>query len=242
MARRSNLIVVLGLVVFVVGAAATYLIARDDGGDSASGGAGEVTVLYAEEAIPAGTTGADAVEAGAVKSRSIRESAVPADAITDRSQLAGLTAVLGVAQGQTLRLSQFREAQTRIGTLEIPEGKTAMAVQLANVAGVAGFAGAGDRIDVYGLLRPDGQVPAGAARLIMQAVEVLSVNGTTLAGAQGQPGAEGLVFLLAVSPVQAEQLAYLTSFQQLYFSLVARDATPVPATPGVDIDSVLENR
>lgn len=242
MAKRSNLIVVLGLVVFVIGAGATFLIGRSDDDGRASTDEGEVSVLYAAQPIPAGTTGADAVNTGLVKARAIPLSAAPADAVTDRTQLAGLVTTLGVPEGQTLQMSQFRQAQTRIGTLQIPEGKTAMALQLANVPGVAGFAGAGDRINVYGLIKPDGNLPEGAAKLILQGIEVLSVNGTALAGSQGQPGGEGLVFLLAVTPEEGERLAFLTSFQQLYFSLVAAETQPVPPTPGVNVDNVLEDR
>ncbi len=229
MARRSNLIVALGLAVFVVGAGATYLLARDNGDDTPA--AGKVNVLYAAKAIPSGTSGGNALDAGLVKTKGIDAAAKPANALTDPSQLAGRTAILGVPEGQVLTLEQFQEAQTRIGTLKIPEGKTALALQLANVPGVAGFAGAGDHVNVYGLMKDGPQGPQ--AKLIMQNIEVLNVNGTTLAGGQGQPGAGGLVFLLAVDAVAAEQLVHLTSFQQLYFSLVAKDQAPVGGTPGV---------
>ena len=67
----------------------------------------------------------------------------------------------------------------------------------------------------------------------MQNLEILNVNGTTLVDNQGQPGASGLVFLLAVTPAEGEQLTYLTSFQQLYFALAAKDQAPVDGTPGV---------
>jgi Flp pilus assembly protein CpaB len=230
MARRSNLIVILGLVVFIVGAGATYLIARDDG-DDVTARAGKTVVLYAAKPIPAGTTGGNALDQGLVKTKAIADSAKPVNAITDPSQIAGRIAALGVPEGQVLTSEQFKDAQTRIGTLKIPDGKTAMAVQLAHVPGVAGFAGAGDRINVYGLTR-DG--PQGAqSKLIMQNVEVLNVNGAALATGQGQPGGSGLVFLLAVSPSEAEQLVYLTSLQQLYFALVAKDRPAGEPTPGV---------
>ncbi|MFN2506893.1 MAG: Flp pilus assembly protein CpaB, partial [Acidimicrobiales bacterium] len=198
MGKRSNLVVVLGLAVFMVGAGATYLIARDNGDESASPGSGKVAVLYAAKSIPAGTTGGNALNQGLVKTKAIGASAKPATALTDPSQLAGRTATLGVPEGQVLTAEQFKEAQTRIGTLKIPDGKTALAVQMANVPGVAGFAGAGDRVNVYGLLKPEGGTPGGSAKLIMQNVEVLNVNGATLAGGQGQPGGVGLVYLLAV--------------------------------------------
>jgi pilus assembly protein CpaB len=234
MAKRSNLIVTLGLVVFVVGAAATFLVTRDgDDGSTPAVGSGKASVLVAEKPIPAGTSGASAVNSGLVKAKVVSESAKPADALTDTSQLAGRTATLGVSEGQILTAGQFQLAQTRIGTLNIPEGKTALALQLANLPGVAGFAGAGDRVNVYGIVKADpGARGAPAARLIMQNTEVLNVNGTTLAAAQGQPGGAGLVYLLAVTAEEAERLVYLTTFESLYFSLVAKDSAGVPGTPG----------
>ncbi len=240
MGKRSNLIVTLGLAVFLVGAAATYLVVRNsDGGGTSS--ANKVPVLVAEKAIPAGTTGTAMVTQGMIKTRDVDASAKPATAITDASQLAGKTVTLGVAEGQVLTLDQFQTAQTRIGTLKIPDGKTALALQLANVPGVAGFAGAGDRINIYGVVKPgsDPKNPQGATHLIMSNTEVLNVNGTTLAPTQGQPGGTGLVFLLAVSPVEAERLIYLSTFEQLYFSLVAKDAAPVGSTPGSSIADAL---
>ena len=240
MGKRSNLIVTLGLAVFIVGAAATYLVVRNSD-DGTSVGAGKATVLVADQPIPAGTTGAAAVSQGMVKNKAIDAAARPATALTDPSQLAGKTVTLGVSQGEILTTDQFQTAQTRIGTLKIPEGKTALAVQLANVPGVAGFAGAGDRINVYGVVKAgsDPKNPAGMAHLIMQNTEVLNVNGAPLAAAQGQPGGAGLLYLLAVSPAEAERLIYLSTFESLYFSLVSKDAAPVGATPGSSIADAL---
>ena len=238
MAKRSNLIVVLGLAVFAIGAGATYLIARDNGNGTPATKEGQVVVLYAAKEIPAGTSGSDAVNSGLARQKAIVASAKPANALTDPTQLAGRTAILGVSEGAVLTSDQFVDAQTRIGTLKIPEGKTALALQMANVPGVAGFAGAGDHINIYGVSK-DG--PQGAtAKLIMQNVEVLNVNGTSLVSAQGQPGAGGLVFLLAVDQTAGEQLVYLTSFQQLYFALVSKDQPAVGGTPGVNSSQALK--
>lgn len=238
MAKRSNLVVFLGLAVFLVGAGATFLIARDNGEDTPVAGPGRASVLYAAKAIPAGTSGGNAVNQGMVKTKVVAESAKPANALTDSSQLVGRVAALGVAEGQLITSDQFQESQTRIGTLKIPEGKNALAVQLANVPGVAGFAGAGDNINIFGLTEDGPQGPQ--AKLIMQNIEVLNVNGASLAGNQGQPGGAGLVYLLAVDPQAAEQLVYLTSFQKLYFSLVAKDQAPVGSTPGVNQQQALK--
>ena len=242
MGKRSNLIVTLGLAVFIVGAAATYLVVRNSDSGGTASAAGRVAVLVADKPIPAGTTGSAAVNGGLVKTKSIDGSARPATALTDVSQLAGKTVTLGVSQGEILTTDQFQAAQTRIGTLKIPDGKTALALQLANVPGVAGFAGAGDHINIYGVVKPgsDPKNPSGMAHLIMQNTEVLNVNGATLVAAQGQPGGTGLVYLLAVSPVEAERLIFLSTFEQLYFSLVSKDAAPVAGTPGSSIADALK--
>jgi pilus assembly protein CpaB len=242
MGKRSNLIVTLGLAVFIVGAAATYLVVRNSDDGSTTPGAGRVSVLVAAKPIPAGTTGATALSQGMVKGRTINGAARPDTALTDSSQLAGKTVTLGVTEGEILTSDQFQTAQTRIGTLKIPDGKTALAVQMNNVPGVAGFAGAGDHVNIYGLIKPDSDPknPQGAAHLILQNTEILNVNGSNLAAAQGQPGGTGLVYLLAVNPLEAERLVYLTTFQQLYFSLVSKDAASVPGTPGTSITDALK--
>ena len=240
-AKRSNLIVTLGLVVFVVGAAATFLVLRNGGNDAtAEPGSGRVSVLVASKPIPAGTNGGAVIEAGMVKNKVVADSAKPATALTDPTQLAGRTAILGVSEGQILTSDQFQQAQTRIGTLKIPDGKTALAVQMGNVPGVAGFAGAGDHVNVYSVVKSAPEMKGSpAVRLVMQNTQILNVNGTTMAAAQGQPGGTGLVYLLAVTAEEAERLVYLSSFEQLYFSLVSKDQAPVAGTAGAsNIDAL----
>jgi len=234
MAKRSNVIVTLGLAVFIVGAMATFLILRDTGEDTPAAGSGKVAVLVAAKPIPAGTNGSDAANGGLVKSKVVADSVKPANALTDPTQLAGRSASLGVPEGQIITSDQFQPTQTRIGTLKIPEGKTALALEMKNVPGVAGFAGAGDRINVYGVVKSSSETAGGgpSVKLIMQNTEVLNVNGTTLAAAPGTPGGTGLVYLVAVTPVEAERLVFLTSFEQLYFSLVSKDQPAVGDTPG----------
>jgi Flp pilus assembly protein CpaB len=241
MGKRSNLIVTLGLAVFIVGAAATYLVVRSSD-DGATSSASKVPVLVATKPIPAGTTGTAVVTGGMIKTKGVDVASKPSTAITDASQLAGKTVTLGVAEGEVLTLDQFQAAQTRIGTLKIPDGKTALALSLNNVPGVAGFAGAGDHVNIYGVIKPDSDPknPEGAVHLIMQNTEILNVNGANLVAAQGQPGGVGLVYLLAVSPIEAERLIFLSSFQQLYFSLVSKDAATVGATPGSSIVDALK--
>jgi len=222
MAKRSNLILTIGLVVFIVGAGATFLVVRNgSGGTTKAVGAGGSSVLYAAKAIPSGTAGAAAYDQGYIKSRAVSASAKPPGALTDPSELAGKTALGSVPEGTIITTSQFATPQTSLGSVKIPIGKTALALSLAPVPGLAGFAAAGDHIDIFGVLKDGPGAPS--AKLIMQNTEVLTVSPATAANP---------TYLLAVSAPEAERLVFFTSFDSLYFSLVSKDAAAVGGTPG----------
>jgi pilus assembly protein CpaB len=229
MAKKTKATLLVGFVVFVGGSAgAAYLGTRDRGG--AGSVAGKVDVLYADRPMEAGTAGSTALAQGLVKRKTIPPSARSANALTDPTQLAGGVAASAIPAGTVLTADMFPPPQTRIGTVVIPSGKRALALELQPVPGVAGFVGAGDHVDVYSVARgEDGSVPG--VHLILQGVQVLNVNGTGLPSAQGQPAGPNFVYLLAVTPLEAERLIYLAEFQKLYFDLVAKGEPPV-ATPG----------
>jgi len=221
MAKRSNLILTIGLVVFIVGAGATFLVVRNGSGSTKSVGAGGSSVLYAAKAIPSGTAGVAAYDQGYIKTRSVSAAAKPAGALADPSELAGKTALGSVPEGTIITSSQFAAPQTTLGSVKIPEGKTALALSLAPVPGLAGFAAAGDHVDIFGVLKEGPGSPS--AKLIMQNTEVLTVSPV----AAGNP-----TYLLAVTAPEAERLVFFTSFDSLYFSLVSKDAAAVGNTPG----------
>jgi len=140
-----------------------------------------------------------------------------------------------VRVGQTAAGAQTAEAPA----FKIPEGRQALAVSLDSVAGTAGIAKAGSRIDVFAAVTKKGaNGDDNAARLIIQNVEVLQVQtgATPLKDAPtGNP-----VFVLAVSPTQAEKLVYHASFSRLWFSVVNANAPAVPPTPGVNRGNELQ--
>ena len=142
-----------------------------------------------------------------------------------------------IPAGTIVTTDLFPPAQTRIGTVVIPPGKRALSLELQPVPGVAGFVGAGDHIDIYSVTKGEGSTPG--VRLILQGVQVLNVNGTGLPTAQGQPGGPDLVYLVAVTPTEAERLIYLTEFEKLYFDLVPKGEGPV-ATPGAGPGQALQ--
>jgi len=222
---KAALLAGVTLVVAGVGGAA-YLGTRAEPVDAS---AGKVTSYYAAVTVPVGTAASAALADGSIRARSVLPEDRPADAVTEPTQLSGRVAGAQIPAGATVVKGMFPDPQTRIGTVVIPPGKRALALEIQPLAGVAGFVGAGDKIDVYGIVKTD--AAARSVRLVFQSVEVLNVNGTGLPAAQGQPGGPNFIYLLAVTPVEAERLIYLNEFEKLYFDLVPKGEGPV-RTPG----------
>jgi Flp pilus assembly protein CpaB len=103
-------------------------------------------------------------------------------------------------------------------TFTIPEGKQAVAVQVPFVAGLAGYAKAGDTVNVYGNIEKGAATPAPpATKLILSGVDVLAVTGPG-------PGADtgNGTYLLALDANQAEQAIFFARFESLWLSLVPK--------------------
>ncbi len=215
------------LLVFAGSTGAAYLGSRRPA-SRAVATTGTATVHYAAGPVPAGTAGPTAVADGRIKTKAVPPAGRPANAVADDSQLAGRVAASAIPAGSIITTDMFPDPQTRIGTVVVGPGKRALALEMQPVPGVAGFAGAGDKVDVYGVAKEDG---GPNVRLVLQGVDVLSVNGAGLPSAQGQPGSPNLIYLLAVTPADAERLIYLDEYDKLYFDLVPKGEGPVK-TPG----------
>lgn len=234
MTRRTRSALLAGAALLVAGGGgAAYLTTRP--GPAASA-AGAVTAYYAATAVQVGTAASTALAEGSIRSKSVHPAELPADGVRDPTQLSGRVAGVLIPAGSLVTTAMFPDPQTRIGTVVIPPGKRALALEIQPLAGVAGFVGAGDRVDVYGVVKGDSAPPS--VRLVLQGVDVLNVNGTGLPAAQGQPGSPNLIYLLAVTPADAERLIYLNEFEKLYFDLVPKSEGPVK-TPGAGPASAL---
>jgi Flp pilus assembly protein CpaB len=196
----------------------------------------KVQVYYAAAPVPAGTAASAAIAEGAIQTKAVLPDQRPVDGITDVTQLSGRVAGAAIPAGALITTGMFPAPQTRIGTVVIPAGKRALALEIAPLPGVAGFVGAGDRVDVFGIAKtPDG---AGVVRLVLQGVDVLNVNGIGIPAVQGQVGSPNMIYLLAVTPGDAERLIYLNEFERLYLDLVPKGEGTVK-TPGAGPSSAL---
>lgn len=248
MGKRSNMLVAVGLVVFLLGGAIVMLALRnDDGTDTAVAAASTPesrTVLVASDDLAAGATGAEIVSAGKVHTETANTASAP-DAVTSPADLIGKVLALPVKKGEVIRLGSLRAE-----TIKIPDGKQAVAVQIDFIPGVAGQVGPGDLINVYAVVThstdPAQKVPF--TKLLVPNVEVLKVSDAPVAATPANPttpttvnplaapvAAAGTpqVFLVAVDQPQAEKLIFSASNQKLYASLVPKGQQPVP-TPGAN--------
>lgn len=237
MNARTRAILFAGLLIFVAGGAGAAYLLGTRGGSETDTASTKVEVLYAAGPVDAGTSGATALAEGRISTQEIDPSAMPVGAVGDPAQISAQVATAPIAEGGIVTVDMFADPQTRIGTVLIPPGHRALALELQPVPGVAGFVGAGDRIDVYGVGSGEGATPE--VRLVLQSVEVLNVNGAGLPAAQGQTGGPNLVYLVAVTPADAERLIFLTEFRKLYFDLVPKGEAPV-TTPGAGPDTALQ--
>lgn len=243
MAKRSNVLVVLGVAFFALGAAIVFLLVRDDDTRSVRAtGAGTVnSVLVATKDIPAGTTGADVVANGMVDVKTFQPGQIAPGAVTSTDLLAGRTVAADIAAGAQLTTSSLRAAQVRGGSVAIPEGKQGVAVQLDFVPGVGGYVGAGDRVNVYSVVRngvPDANDPEASpcntrVNLFLSNVEVLDVSAEIAPRVavsdqnQERAGGNPITYLMALDPVEAERVIFMTSNESLYLALAGQDVPPV---------------
>lgn len=269
MRRRSSLLVIIGLVSFVLGLLAVYVVTTDEDGDGGSAsGSDTVDVLVATEALTAGARGDEVIADGGVATERINRADLQADALVTQSQLSNTVLTLNFADGEQIRSSGLRT----LGGVRppIPEGFEAVAVDIELVAAGANTIIPGDRVNVF-LVAPalvagvgttaEGETvtfPTATPRseLLLTNTLVLDVQpgpapltvaqSSDPALAASAPTSGTLIVVLALNTKDAEKVIFSSTATglELYLSRVPLDEEgngPAPAGPtsGVDAGSVL---
>jgi len=111
----------------------------------------------------------------------------------------------------------------------IPEGYTAVSVSLDSVAGLSGHAAPGDLLNLYATVKsgnPQKGLTPPFAKLILSKVRVLDITGVAADGS-GNP-----VYLLALTPSDAERVIFFAKFESMWAALVPASSKPA-STAGV---------
>jgi pilus assembly protein CpaB len=165
-----------------------------------------VTVLIARQAIPAGTSAADAQARGLLRAERLPSASVPADALAAITpDIAALVTDADVQPGQLL-LRPTLVTKTRDATgLAVPPGEFAVAIQFCVPEAVAGYVQPGSQVAVFettvgGNANMTGQAACSGAhtftgaqhattRLVLPKVTVLAVGQSGGQGTGGQSSA-----------------------------------------------------
>ena len=235
MGKRSNLLVVVGLAVFLIGGA-VVLITTKSTNSSASTGA--VTVVVARRSLAAGTSGDQLVAGGLVETKNVKPAEVAPGALNSTSQLAGRSLASSIAPNEQLTQAAFAAPvsstpATVVSTvgpraLDVPVGKQALAIQVPYVAGGAQLVSPGSLVNIYANVSKGTKVEVPCTELVLPGIQVLGLSSAQSTGTTASPTAVAaagpdIVYVLAVDPGQAQTLIFFQKNESLYFTVVPKN-------------------
>lgn len=246
----------IGLILaLLLAAVATFAIASYVDGirDETLREAEAVDAFVASSTIPAGMSAEDAIARGLVVRQPVPRRNVPLGAIATLGDIEGKVASFPIGQGEEIVADRWALPAALTDRLEIPDGMHAISVEVGIPPGVAGFVTSGDRVGVLANLEvPDADAPAdpenpdvaaedrttSRTRFLMQGIQVLAVGQRTAPSPESEGGTQAqteplstVLLTLAVSPADAEKVAFATLTGELYFTLMPEGAETVE-TPG----------
>lgn len=245
--RGVGLIVALLLAAFATAAWVSYVRSIERRAVRAQS---SIEVYVAAETIPAGTT----AEAADAKKWFVKEPVprrlVAEGAITKLSTLRGTVAGTTIVKGEQIVKSRFLSPELAGRVLQIPAGMHAIAVEVAAPPGVAGFVQPRDRVSVIANVDVEvGGKNEAVVKFLLQDVVVLAVGTRTQAAPppsgsreasrkrDAEQPSDKLLLTLAVTPWQAEQLAFAVTEGTVYFTLLS-ESTRSTGTPGRTAESL----
>ena len=240
--RRRITLIAVALLLALFG---TAMIFNYSAGRPAPAAAAEkqATVLVATQLIPAGTTGRQALEKKLVALKEVPARVVPPGALVDIAPVQDQKTASDLQPGEMLLPARFLDA-TVAGSMEIPDDKVAISVQVADPQRVAGFIRPGSEVAVfatYPVTTPpapaDSTVPvvAEATKILLPRVQVVAVGPTALRvhGAAEKAKEENpaapttdtaALVTVAVSIEDAQKLAHTSLTGRLTLGLLNKDS------------------
>jgi Flp pilus assembly protein CpaB len=235
--KRSTVLIVIGVAVFILGAGLVVVSLHTHSSNSTSAEetaslGSRTPVVVVTSPVAAGTSGETLIESKAVALQQVPAKQYSSDDLTSMSALEGQTIVHALAPGTPLSASDL---SADAGPLAPPAGDESIALTLGSAqSGLAGYLQPGDNVDIWGNViktTGGGNLPNPCVSLVAPKVEVLDVSDVVPAyrsdpssTCRTVPTTETV--LVAVTPQQAPALVFYASNEQLY--LVASGQTTVP--------------
>jgi pilus assembly protein CpaB len=234
--RSAALVVAIVLAALATIALVSYVRGVED---RAYAGVETVKVFVAKDTIPTGMSADEAIQNALIGTTTIPRKVRSDGAIVSLDEIKGKVAQVTVFKGEQIVGPRWGAPGQAGSTLAIPADKQAMSVEVGIPPGVAGFIQEGSYVSIIAKLaqaQGAGQPQAGdRVQFLLQDVQVLKTGVRTVVtpGEKEQPQqvTSNVLLTLALTPSQAEKLAYAVFEGDIYFTLVPNGQRPA-TTPG----------
>jgi Flp pilus assembly protein CpaB len=225
--RNRNLVVPLSIVLAMMSAAGVLLYTRNVRSEAASGGPTAPVVVAAVD-VPAGTQFDELIAEGDLVTRQIPTSYVVPDAVADVEDLRGTTAAQPLLEGEQVSADRVAElGSVPGGSLGIPEGFSAISMQLPAAQTVGASLHRGDHVRVFATFHGVGT--GGKSKTVALLPDVLVLDALSLG--ESETRAPNVMLTLAVEPEDAAKFAFAQDTSTIWVNLLAPDDRGVPPAP-----------
>jgi len=217
----------------------------------------QTKVFIAKNDIPKGVP----IEASMVEAKAIPEQYIQPKAATSLERIEGMVTAQTIAKGEQITLNQLLSTQQASGeslAMATPVGKRAISIMVDNIASLAGMMRPGDYVDVIGMIPMPAQTPEGkpttqiVAMPLFQNVLVLAVgqelggvrpaaaSGGRYAKDEGQRREGSPIITLALSPQEANLIAFVQEQGKIRFIMRSPADSQVQMVPPASWDTLLQ--
>lgn len=234
---RRKILLVVAVLVAALGAALVFLYVRS-ADDRAEEKFVTVEALRATVTIAAGESIDDAFAAQKMALQSVPNDQLLTGYQNSIAGLSGRVALTTIYPGEQIVDAKFGATSAVASTLQIPDGKIAISVNLTDPARVAGFVSPGSNVAIF-LNATDDVDGKAYTRMLMGPVTVLGVGSTTPVSTTttdetGVATTEQLprtLLTLALDQTEAERVLYAQGNGELAFALLTDESTVTPGPP-----------
>jgi pilus assembly protein CpaB len=174
--------------------------------DKSSGGEGEPTIEILVAAVDIKT--ASQITAEKVKLEKFPKSKIPEGAMRQVTQAEGKFASQTIFAGEAILTRKLNDSNASLAT-QIPSGYTIFDIHYEN-----NYIKPGDWVDISGVFTPPGKNKTPEVQKVLNAVEVLAVNGNLDRNAENK-GAKGTIFQLKIRQSQHQALLIASNLGKL---------------------------
>lgn len=259
--RSRGLVVAIAVVLAIVASAAVILYTNGVKEDAVTGGSLSEVVVASQD-IPANTNLNPLIDQGAFTTLRVPSDAVVDGAVSDPSQLRGLTSTAPILANEQIPVGRLSSGEApQGGSLGISDGNVAVSIRVDDQAAVNGSITRGSSIVVYATFDSPEFLPGGTPQqqvakaptnvqtatlptlttTLIPAVRVLEVVNPVAAEGSGQSGNEPVTLTLDLTPQDAQNLVYAQETGRIWIGLLPPDEEaghPLPFSV-IPLDRVL---